>query len=475
MIDRREILESASAFSLQPGVVEKDYVLGWLLAGIYAHPELVDSWVFKGGTCLKKCFFETYRFSEDLDFTLRDEAHLEDGFLRRVLGEVTTWVADESGLVMPADQLSFDIYANLRGRLSCQGRIGYRGPVSPRSNAGGWPKIKLDLTADERLVLPATRREVFHPYTDRPEAGLWINSYSYEEAFGEKIRALGERTRPRDLYDVVNLFRHGDTRPSAPILLNVLEQKCEYKEIGVPTLEALEPHRAHLEATWDSMLGHQLPVLPPVADFWAALPEFFTWLMGEAEAPERVRIDPGAGEVTIRSRVLPMAIPYRSRAPLEIIRYAAANHLCVDLTYDGSVRRIEPYSLRQTAEGNFVLHSVRSDTGEHRSYRVDRMQGASVAIQSFTPRYLVELSSEGPMPIAASAARPSVARSNPFGVRAAPRRAPVPSGGPTYVYRCTVCGKTFDRKTMDGTLNPHKNRQGYPCHGSSGVYVKTKY
>jgi hypothetical protein len=36
MIDKREILESASAFSLQPGVVEKDYVLGWLLAGIYA-------------------------------------------------------------------------------------------------------------------------------------------------------------------------------------------------------------------------------------------------------------------------------------------------------------------------------------------------------------------------------------------------------------------------------------------------------
>ena len=116
VIDRREILESASAFSLQPGVVEKDYVLGWLLAGIYAHPELVDSWVFKGGTCLKKCFFETYRFSEDLDFTLRDEAHLEDGFLRRVLGEVIAWVADESGLVMPADQLSFDIYANQIGR-----------------------------------------------------------------------------------------------------------------------------------------------------------------------------------------------------------------------------------------------------------------------------------------------------------------------------------------------------------------------
>jgi len=30
------------------------------------------SWAFKGGTCLKKCYFETYRFSEDLDFTLTE-------------------------------------------------------------------------------------------------------------------------------------------------------------------------------------------------------------------------------------------------------------------------------------------------------------------------------------------------------------------------------------------------------------------
>jgi len=147
MIDKREILETASSLGLQPSVVEKDYVLGWLLAGIYAHPELTDSWVFKGGTCLKKCYFETYRFSEDLDFTLRDEAGLDESFLQRVLGEVVEWVSDESGLTIPADQLSFDIYENPRGWPSCQGKVGYRGPVYPTSGAGGWPKIRLDLTS----------------------------------------------------------------------------------------------------------------------------------------------------------------------------------------------------------------------------------------------------------------------------------------------------------------------------------------
>ena len=52
MIDKREILEAASSFSLLPNIVEKDYVLGWILAGINAHDELAESWVFKGGTCL---------------------------------------------------------------------------------------------------------------------------------------------------------------------------------------------------------------------------------------------------------------------------------------------------------------------------------------------------------------------------------------------------------------------------------------
>jgi predicted nucleotidyltransferase component of viral defense system len=88
MIDRAEILAASTDLGLEPRVVEKDYVLGWLLAGIYAHEALAPAWVFKGGTCLKKCFFETYRFSEDLDFTLTEEAHLEERFLRGAFADV---------------------------------------------------------------------------------------------------------------------------------------------------------------------------------------------------------------------------------------------------------------------------------------------------------------------------------------------------------------------------------------------------
>jgi predicted nucleotidyltransferase component of viral defense system len=53
VIDKREVLEFSKELGLAPNVVEKDYVLGWLLAGIGHHEELSASWIFKGGTCLK--------------------------------------------------------------------------------------------------------------------------------------------------------------------------------------------------------------------------------------------------------------------------------------------------------------------------------------------------------------------------------------------------------------------------------------
>jgi hypothetical protein len=363
-------------------------------------------------------------------------------------------------LNIPADQLEFDIYDTPpRGQPNCQGKIAYRGPVSATSV--GWPKIKLDLTADERLVLPSVRREVFHPYSDKPEGGIWANCEAYVEAFGEKLRALGERTGPRDLYDVVNLYRHNDSRPTPAVLLDVLRQKCEYKAIPVPGFASLVPHRQALEAMWSDMLSHQLPVLPPLNDFWDALPEILSWLIEGAPILQRASIQPGANQVAVRTRVLPMGVPFPTRSTLEIIRFAAANHPCVDLAYDGRVRRIEPCSLRQTAEGFFVLHAIRIDSGEHRSYRVDWIQGATVTSQVFNPRDAVELTSTGDLPVAPSTAMPSILRMQRAG------RSSVQ--GPTYVFRYTVRGRRFSKKKMDGTLNAHKSRQGYPCYGRYGA------
>ena len=87
MIEKNEILAIARNLSLSPDTVEKDYVLGWMLHGIGEHKS-TKQWVFKGGTSLKKCFFETFRFSEDLDYTLKDNTHLDRDFLLGIFSEI---------------------------------------------------------------------------------------------------------------------------------------------------------------------------------------------------------------------------------------------------------------------------------------------------------------------------------------------------------------------------------------------------
>jgi hypothetical protein len=121
---------------------------------------------------------------------------------------------------------------------------------------------------------------------------------------------------------------------------------------------------------------------------------------------------------------------------------------------------------------------IRADSGAHRSYRVDRMQGATVTAQPFVPRYLVELTSEGPLPVNAARSGGAIGLSSIRPVRSGVPRATRRSssgGGPTYVFRCTVCRKTFERKTMDNSLNAHKHPRGYECPGRIGVYVRTKF
>jgi predicted nucleotidyltransferase component of viral defense system len=74
MILQKEIRRMAARHKVRDTQIEKDYVLTWLLFSIANQPFLREALVFKGGTVLKKVWFEDYRFSEDLDFTLIDDA-----------------------------------------------------------------------------------------------------------------------------------------------------------------------------------------------------------------------------------------------------------------------------------------------------------------------------------------------------------------------------------------------------------------
>jgi hypothetical protein len=209
------------------------------------------------------------------------------------------------------------------------------------------------------------------------------------------MRALVERLRPRDLYDVVHVYRHPDLIGQSTSVLAVLDQKCAHAGIGVPDAETLKnsPFRNELETEWENMLGHQLPHLPPFDEFWSLIDDVFSWLGGRRverlprAEPRGVDVDP--------AWVPPRAMAsWRRGAPLELIRFAGANRLKVEIDYRAEEGRwgprvVEPYSLRMTRDGNLVLFLI-NDYGQLRSYRVDRIAGVRVLDQSFQPRFYVE-------------------------------------------------------------------------------------
>ena len=486
MINRHEILEFAREFGLAANVIEKDYTLGWLLSGINNHPDLRNDWVFKGGTCLKKCYFETYRFSEDLDFTLIEPVHLNADFLKNTFNRISEWIYDNTGIEIPKDLIQFELFNNPRGNPSCQGRVAYRGPLQ---NRGDLPRIKLDLTNDELLALEPVFREVHHPYSDKPSNGIQIKSYCFEEVFAEKVRALVERLRPRDLYDVIHLYRHDELKPDQSIILNTLGKKCAFKGVGVPTMEVLNKHsdRHELEMEWENMLGHQLPALPEFEQFWGELPAVFDWLHGVAEKVSIPAIQPRIGkgeEIDTAWQPPSMATSWNEygSTPIEKIRFAAANRLCINLDYIDehgrrSTRIIEPYSLRRIKTHKLLLYAVKHETREDRSYRVDRIRGAEITKISFDPKYLIELTPAGESYIPPTTTRGiSIATMSKLPRMQRPRSKVYKlSNGPKYTFRCNVCGKRFTKKNYDATLKPHKNKYKQQCYGSVGIYEGMKY
>ncbi len=397
MISHGEIRNLEVEWGLREDVIEKDYVIGWLLWGIGTHEVLRDAWVFKGGTCLKKCYFETYRFSEDLDFTVLPNGPLEPEEILPVLDRVLERIYEEAGIDFTVQRTKVRLRPNVR---SAEGRVYYRGPRMAPSAA----MVKLDLDASERVVRPPVLRPISHPFSDRFPSGGDIRCYSFEELFAEKTGALGERCRPRDLYDVVNIHRHSEPRNEPRHVRQTLAEKCESKGVAVPTHDAIRNSAllAELQSEWGNMLAHQLPDLPPCQLYLDALEGFFAWLEERVVAEGLPSIPEGPSPEDVSWSPPPTVYVWRQGVPLESVRFAGVNYLCIEIDYQkesgqGIHRTVEPYSLRRTLAGNIVLHAFDRDRDDHRTFRVDRLFGVNVTSTPFKPRYQVEFVQTGPV------------------------------------------------------------------------------
>ena len=107
----------------------------------------------------------------------------------------------------------------------------------------------------EIILLPIEKKSIIHPYSDDYKAE--IIAYSLEEIVAEKTRALFERTRPRDLYDVWYLWNMVNKGQ----VLEILEEKCRFKNVIINTPTLID-RKSDFDNAWEVSLRHQLKQPP---------------------------------------------------------------------------------------------------------------------------------------------------------------------------------------------------------------------
>jgi predicted nucleotidyltransferase component of viral defense system len=111
VISRDELLMQAEAFDLSEANVQRDYVFGWIISGIFRESSLADRATLKGGNALRKGYLPGTRFSDDLDFSTPDR--LDSDAVLVELNRVCAFASDATGV-------RFDIGRN---RLSGEQQI----------------------------------------------------------------------------------------------------------------------------------------------------------------------------------------------------------------------------------------------------------------------------------------------------------------------------------------------------------------
>jgi len=212
MIKPGEIQQKARESGVRDQQIEKDYVLSWILKGIAQHKNLSKVIVFKGGTLLKKFYFEDYRYSEDLDFTLLDD-NITNERIFEWFKETFEFIREEANIPLKI----IDNNEHEDGGINFY--ISYIGPLGGlRSNK----KIKVDISRGEKLELEPINTKAFKVYSDTDEFQLLC--YTLEEVLIEKMRSVIQRMQARDFYDIWYLLEKH--RLNMDFYLNEFKNKC---------------------------------------------------------------------------------------------------------------------------------------------------------------------------------------------------------------------------------------------------------
>ena len=240
-------------------LIEKDLILHQILTDLSRDDFFAPNFLFKGGTCLIKCYFGYLRFSEDIDFTWKDQSALNGmsqkkirAYLSKVIestGSVFESIANRRGLDFKTEKRNPDYMEFGGGNKTCTLKIWYQSEVLNRRTF-----LKVQINFVESMCFSPKKGHLNGLLTGKheeleglfPEYAEYANKipfgiYDIREIQSEKVRALltREGTKARDFLDVYLIWKRFGMRPED-------EEKCIVGKIGF-SLKLYAKYREHLK------------------------------------------------------------------------------------------------------------------------------------------------------------------------------------------------------------------------------------
>ncbi len=160
--------------------VEQDLIISRALVDIFNHSVLSPNLAFRGGTALFKLYLDPVRYSEDIDLVQVKEGPI--GPVMNGIREVLNpWLGDPS-------------WEQTEGRVTFRYRF---------ESEDGLPlRLKVEINSREHFCLYGYKEHLFSVESRWFRGSAKILTYELEELLGTKLRALYQRRKGRDLFDL---------------------------------------------------------------------------------------------------------------------------------------------------------------------------------------------------------------------------------------------------------------------------------
>lgn len=467
MIYREEIDLKAREFEINPSNVERDYVFGWIMFGLFTVSSLKETIFIKGGNALRKGYFKNTRFSSDLDFGIPGD--INQNILLEEINKVCEFVEEKAKVIfLTQNNVIKEKFtassAPIPDLKVYEAKIYFKDFYTQKSSYITL-KISMDITRFDKVILPIQTVDLIHPYSDSQEVACKIRCMKLEEIIATKLKCLLQRQHAPDLFDYVY---------SIKLLGDQLNKEEVVKTFVKKTIFERNPHvlKKILHKTpfdyfreyWDKTLVCAKQIVFGVEE---AIEVFIT------DLEDLFKIYPDNGYHQF------VYFGPEFRVP---IMNAGRSQTRLKIRYKGADRIVEPYSLKylQRRDGTQreYLYVYNCSGGSNppglRCLVPENVETIENTDEKFEPQFPIELSKAGEIPKNPYLFDPN----KPVHV---PRKGlgrifhGSSSFGPKYIYQCSYCGKKFTKNKMDGSLNPHKSKSGYPCSGRYGHYVTTKF